>query len=148
MEFLPNSASQREFYLPRCLPHWPKFRGPSSRSFPVSVLATSLRPAGPSHVHADTMPFALLRSGGLNTGNMLNWGVTVDGVMGGRSSGTASVDTRLPTKRVLGRSARTSGAHRAGVSRLSLIAVYAYVTGDALQVRDVATDARVRLVLA
>ena len=57
----------------------------------MSVLATSLRPAGPSHVHADTMPFALLRSGGLNTGNMLNWGVTVDGVMGGRSSGTASV---------------------------------------------------------
>ena len=37
------------------------------------------------------MPFALLRAGGLSTGNMLNWGVTVDGVMGGRSEGTASV---------------------------------------------------------
>ena len=56
----------------------------------MSVLSPSLRRAGP-HVHADSMPFALLRSGGLNTGNMLNWGVTVDGVMGGRSSGTASV---------------------------------------------------------
>ena len=37
------------------------------------------------------MPFSLLRSGGLSTGNMLNWGVTVDGVMGGLSEGTASV---------------------------------------------------------
>ena len=37
------------------------------------------------------MPFSLLRSGGLSTGNMLNWGVTVDGVMGGLSEGIASV---------------------------------------------------------
>ena len=38
------------------------------------------------------MAFALLRSGGLSTGDMLNWGVTVDGVMGGRSEGTARVE--------------------------------------------------------
>ena len=37
------------------------------------------------------MPYALLRSGGLSTGNMLDWGVTVDGVMGGRSDGSVSV---------------------------------------------------------
>ena len=37
------------------------------------------------------MPYELLRSGGLSSGNMLNWGVTVDGVMGGRSVGTTSV---------------------------------------------------------
>ena len=38
------------------------------------------------------MAFALLRSGGLSTGDMLNWGVTVDGVMGGRSEGTTRVE--------------------------------------------------------
>ena len=37
------------------------------------------------------MPYALLRSGGLSTGNMLDWGVRVDGVMGGRSDGSVSV---------------------------------------------------------
>ena len=38
------------------------------------------------------MAFALLRSGGLSTGDMLNWGVIVDGVMGGRSEGTTRVE--------------------------------------------------------
>jgi hypothetical protein len=37
------------------------------------------------------MPYALLRSGGLSTGNMLDWGVRVDGVMGGQSDGSVSV---------------------------------------------------------
>ena len=37
------------------------------------------------------MPYDLLRSGGQSTGSMQNWGVTVDGVMGGLSSGTASI---------------------------------------------------------
>ena len=36
------------------------------------------------------MPYDLLRSGGSSTGSMVNWGVTVDGVMGGQSSGTVS----------------------------------------------------------
>ena len=44
--------------------------------------------AWPAHA---AMPYDLLRSGGQSTGSMQNWGVTVDGVMGGLSSGTASI---------------------------------------------------------
>ena len=56
-------------------------------------LAASLRgPRSIAHAPAGDMAFALLRSGGLSTGDMLNWGVTVDGVMGGRSEGTTRVE--------------------------------------------------------